>query len=386
MEHLSDARIKELELKTKLVALLKKPHLSLSALVLGGTLIAFGGGVHAPLLPATDSFALFATDTLTLEQGTQVSSGDLGSNGTIALEKDVLVNGDLFANDLSIDKNTVINGSATYNKLQIKKEAQILGTQTNTATLPIANLPAFADLTHDTESRTVTGTTTTLAPGNYRDITLEKDSTLTLSGGIYTLDALEFGDHATLIFIGTTTINIERAFKGGAHVAILPGVHTSPDQLAINYRGVQPITFGTRAFLNGKLLAPEANVIIGAESVLRGQVLAKRITIRKGGVVSRTEEFAAEPDPTKIITDGNTQFPANEIILQLLDGATFADAVTIADGVGGQITGALPELNMYKIEVHTVTGAALQSLVQSIIDAHNPLVSSATLNFIMNTF
>src|SRR3989338_7209484 len=101
MEHLSDARIKELELKAKLVAFFKNPHVSLSALVLGGTLFAFSGGVHPPLLPTTDPFVLFATELLTLEQDTQQSSGDLGSHGSLAIDKNVLVTGDLFAKTIT---------------------------------------------------------------------------------------------------------------------------------------------------------------------------------------------------------------------------------------------------------------------------------------------
>src|SRR3989338_1621365 len=128
MEHLSDARIKELELKAKLIAFFKKPHVSLSALVLGGTLFAFSGGVHQPL-PPTDPFVLFATESLTLEQDTQVSSGDLGSNGSLAIDKNVLVTGDLFAKIITIDKNTVVNGNASFNNIKLHKESQILGAQ-----------------------------------------------------------------------------------------------------------------------------------------------------------------------------------------------------------------------------------------------------------------
>ena len=396
MEHLSDARIKELELKAKLIAFFKKPHVSLSALVLGGTLFAFSGGVHQPLLPTTDPFVLFATESLTLEQDTQVSSGDLGSNGSLAIDKNVLVTGDLFAKIITIDKNTVVNGNASFNNIKLHKESQILGAQTKPTPLPIANIPAFSDSTIGTESRTVSGATTALAPGNYRDITIEQASTIVLSSGTYNLSALELKDHATLIFTGTTTINIARTLKGGSHVSILPGLHTIPDQLIINYNGTPsvnehaqktdaaaiPVIFGNRAFLNGRLFAPNANVIIGKESTLRGQVVARGIMVKKEGVVSRTESFAMESDPGKVVENQGIRFMVNEIVILLTPDATISDAQAIASLVGGTLTGFVPNPPTYKVEVFASMPAELFAFITQMKSSGNPKLIEAVPNLL----
>jgi len=74
----------------------------------------------------TDSFVLFAEESLLLNKDTQVSSGDIGSNNTLDLQKDIVVNGNVLANTVTIDKNTVINGNVSFNKLRAKKDVQIL--------------------------------------------------------------------------------------------------------------------------------------------------------------------------------------------------------------------------------------------------------------------
>ena len=81
-----------------LLALLKTPRIVALLAVLAAGGFTFSG-FHAsnPLFSTTDSFVLFATEQLTLEQDTQVSSGNLGSNNTPALDKNVLATSDLFA-------------------------------------------------------------------------------------------------------------------------------------------------------------------------------------------------------------------------------------------------------------------------------------------------
>lgn len=92
--------------------------------------LVFGGFVAAivfinpPIFDKIDNFVLFAQEEIKLEQDVQVSSGDIGSNNKINVEKTV-INGNLFADEIELDKNVVINGSVSSNKLEIKKETQM---------------------------------------------------------------------------------------------------------------------------------------------------------------------------------------------------------------------------------------------------------------------
>ena len=384
----------------------------------------------APLFATLDTFVLFGAEGVSLDENAQVSSGDVGSNDELAIGRANTVNGDLFADKVTLDNDALINGNATYNKLKSKKNGQVLGTQTKSISLPVATLSAFSDFTVGTQDVTVTDTTTILPAGNYRIITIAGSSTLTLSGGTYNFSSLNLEDNATLIYTTSAILNIQSRFNGKTHIAIIPGADAHPDDLIVNYIGKpvgdghegdeqnaslrdssssdehtqeqnnpqghksedqkgeghdedsQSIQFGDNAFLNCKLIAPTTQVTIGSNTTLRGQVLAKRVRIGKSVLLSRTESIASIPDASKVVTDGNTRYIGNEIVVQFTDTSSPADAERIANSVHGTIAGIIPDLHLYKIQVNAASPTDLQTLAQSIIDINDPSVVAVTLNFL----
>src|SRR3989338_3623456 len=313
---------------------IKKHHI-ISAFAVGGLAAAMFSFNSQPIFDNTDNFVLFAQEEIKLEQGVQVSSGDLGSNGKIDIEKDSIINGNLFAKEISIDKNTIINGNASFNKLKLHKEVQILGTQTKPVQLLIANLPEIPAFNIGTQNFNFTEATNTLAAGSYRDIVVEKNSRLELPGGIYNLRKLELKENSTLIFNASTTLNIQFKLRGKDKVSVLPGLNLKPDDLKINYLGIKPkkekeereddddeinsemddkekkdhkvgkigrpAVFGKNSFLNFKLLAPKASVHIGKESMIRGQILARKIKIGKEGILSLKFYFSIPSKPEDLV-------------------------------------------------------------------------------------
>ncbi|MBI4119624.1 MAG: polymer-forming cytoskeletal protein, partial [Parcubacteria group bacterium] len=215
-----------------------KAELNVSIII---ALVAVGGFAYAafssttpPLFQNTDNFVLFADENIELQKDVQISSGDIGSNNKLDIDKDAIIIGNLFANRIDIDKNTTVNGNASFNQLKLHKEARILGTQTKPVQLPIANLPPVPDFQVGTQDLKFQGQNNTLAAGSYQDIALEKDSRLTLTGGIYNLRKLELKDGAVLIFDASTILNIQFKLRGHNRVSILPGLNLKPDDLVIN--------------------------------------------------------------------------------------------------------------------------------------------------------
>lgn len=373
----------------------------LTALLLTvGLAYALITSASTPLFQTTEDFVLFATEDLTLEQEVQVSSGNLGSNNTISIEKEALITGDLFANKITIDKDSQVNGNATFNQLTLKKDAEVLGTQTTPISLPIAAVPPLTPFNTGIITITVEGPDNTLDAGIFKSITLQQNSTLTLTGGSYTMNTLVLKEGSTLIYNAFTTLDIQEAFQSHNNVAILPGPNLVPDALSINYigeqqqaqdkkndkaqAGIKPITFGTNSFLNFKLLAPEAAVRIGERSILRGQVIAERITIGKGSVVSREIGLVKETDPDKVVIDEDGSiFPVNEIIVNFVDEATAMDAQEIAEAVDGRIVGFIQLMNAYQIEVATDSIADLEAKIQAIDDLASPLIEGVFENFVL---
>ncbi|MBI2122020.1 MAG: hypothetical protein HYT98_02755 [Candidatus Sungbacteria bacterium] len=393
-----------------------KKHQIISALAVGGIAFAALNFNNPPLFTDLSGFVLFAQEEIKLEQGVQVSSGDLGSNGKIDIEKDVIVNGNLFAKEISIDKNSTINGDASFNKLKLHKEAQILGTQTRPIQLPVANLPEITPFNIGTQNFNFTGATNTLFAGNYRDIVIGKNSRLVLDGGTYNLRKLELKDGAILIFNASTTLNIQFKLRGKDHVSILPGLNIKPDDLKINYLGIRPkkekiekedddneiesemdsqekkdhkagkigrpVVFGKNSFLNFKLLAPKAKVKIEKESTLRGQVLARKIRIGKDGVLSREQTGFSIARPEDIITDPDGGvYPINELLISLTPEATILDAQAIAISISGRIIGIVSSINLYQIEIPVGSIQELENLISML--RSNSKVDGVFRNFVI---
>ncbi|MDP3935063.1 MAG: hypothetical protein Q8Q46_02530 [Candidatus Giovannonibacteria bacterium] len=369
-----------------------------------------------PLFQNLDQFVLFAEEEIKLEQGVQVSSGDLGTNGKLNIQKEVIVNGNLFADRITIDKDSQINGHVSFNTLETKKETKILGTQTKPVSLPIANLPEILAFQIGTQDFKFEGQANTLPAGHYRDITLEKNGRLILSGGTYNLRELELKDNSTLIFNAPTISNIQFKLKGQKHVSILPGQSFKPTDLVINYLGIRakqekdqkeddddeinalhdekekkenkegkigrPVLFGKDSFLNFKLLAPKASVKIGEASTLRGQVLGRKVKVEKDSVLSREMNFLKSEDPSKIIEDQGLKFFVNEIIILFKDETTLADIQKVADLVGGKVVGVIPAPVVGILEVQTTTASELNNKIQLIQNSNNPLIISIVQNLI----
>jgi hypothetical protein len=217
-------------------------------------------------------------------------------------------------------------------------------------------------------------------------------------------------------------MNIEWQLRAKDNVAILPANNlTKPGDLTINYRGflsahedherggreddddeidasfddnndrnnwkkgklARPILFGDRSFLNFRLNAPGASVVIGKESILRGQVVGRRVAVGRGSVVSRTELFARESDPAKVVEDQGVKFLGNEILVSLTDDGLFLDAHEVAQVVGGRVVGFDPNPPLYQILLSTSGIVEVENAVQIINDLNNPRIVGVSTNYIL---
>ena len=392
-----------------------RPHHVVSGLAVAGIAVVAMNLTHAPLFNSLDRFVLFASDKIQLAQGVQVSSGDLGSNKTIDIQKDAIVNGNLFADTIMMGKSTQVNGNVAANRLKLSASSTIFGSTPSSVSLPIANLPQVPTFTIGTQDFTFTGATSTLSAGSYRTITIAPSSTLTLSGGTYRLRALDLKNNATLIFNAPTILNIQFKLKGKDDVSILPGPNLKPDDLKINYLGIRstkdkttedddgeiaslldqqekkdlkagkigrPVLFGKGAFLNFKLLAPKANVNLNENTTLLGQVLAKRIKVGKGMMLSREEDVFKESDPANILEKDGVFFQGDEILLLLKPEANLQDAITIANLVGARVVGTVTGPNIFQLEIPALGIVPLDVAIATIKSSGNPLVIEAAKNFV----
>jgi len=370
-------------------------------LAAGAVIFAVANSNSQPIFSSLDNFVLFASEEIKLKQGVQVSSGDLGSNKEIDIDKDSIINSNLFADNIDLDKNVQINGNVSYNKLEAEKDAKIFGTKTTPVSLPIANLPAIPDFQIGDKDFKFEGQNNILPAGNYKNITLEKDSHLTLSGGVYNLNKLDLKENSILLFSAPTTLNIKKELKGQEHIAILPANNNlKPTDLTMNYQGkndseekdkdkdkednnAKPVEFGKNSFLNFKLLAPKAEVHVGESSTIRGQILGRKVKVEKGGVLSLGQTSMKVAKPGDIVIDsGGGVYPINEILVSLIPSATITDAQNIATFINGRIIGVVSSVNLYQIEVQTRTITELENLISNLRSQANPKIDGIFRDFI----
>lgn len=373
---------------------------------------SLGSADNQPLFSSLDTFVLFASDTITLEQEVQISSGDIGSNNELEIEKDIIINGNLFANEIDIEQNTQVNGNVSSNELELEKGARIFGETISPIFLPIADLPDIPDIQPGTQDFIFKGGNNTLPSGVYRTVTIKKDATLTLTGDTYTLASLILQKNATLVFTAPTILNIAETFIIDQHSALLPAANNlSPLDLTINYEGREQdeedeedrgkekddedadtdeydasITFDKNSFLNFKLLAPNASVTLEKQTTFRGQILAKEIEVERDSILSREDTFVKIASPADIITDPDGGvYPINEILVSLLPGATIDDAIIVANTIGGRIVGLVSSINLYQIEVPTRTIEGLEAIIDTLRGRTDLKIDGVFRNFLLPT-
>ncbi|MEX2052741.1 MAG: hypothetical protein WD898_00775 [Candidatus Paceibacterota bacterium] len=294
---------------------------------------------------------------------------------------------------------------------------------TSDVSLPIADFPGLPNFEPESERLKFNGQDNFLNSGSFGNVSVEKDSELILVGGTYNLSKLILKKNSVLIYSSPTVLNIQEELRGQGNVAILPGQNILPDDLTVNYigkklkkdkenkndkedeekkdneedineeeekedvadekaNGGKTVKFGKNSFLNFKIFAPNATVRIGDTSTFRGQILARKVKVGRGSVLSREEEFELESDLSKIVEDDGLKFVVDEIVVLLREDATFVDAQQVATAIGGRITGSIASPKLFKIEVQTVTAQQLNAKIQETINLNNPLVLEVVQNLL----
>ena len=126
-------------------------------------------------------------------------------------------------------------------------------------------------------------------------------------------------------------------------------------------------------------------MVIGKESTLRGQVLARGITVKKGGVVSREESLTFTSRLEDIIVDpAGGVYPISELLVTLRDDATPVDAEQIAASVNGRIVGTIASTNLYQIVIPATAIAQIEAALTQLQHSGNPLIEGVSRNFVIS--
>ncbi len=275
--------------------------------------------VNAP--PSQTSLVFLANHDVILDRFSP-SEGNIHANNDVVFKKgnSTTYKGDLTAvDDISIGTKNKITGNLTAgDDIDVASGATIIGTQTEHATVAIEPLPSPAFSAGSINVSVPASGTSTLAPGSYKNVTVNKKGTLKLSSGDYFMNKLELKESAKLIIdvaAGPVNINVveKLSFDKSVAVSITPLGEAGSDQVTFTQLDDDPVVIGQSAKVLGTIIAVEAEVRLSKSSRFKGAVIAENIVVESGAIflphgattsLPKIAEFEAiEVAAANVITD-----------------------------------------------------------------------------------
>ncbi len=296
--------------------------------------------------PSTDvgTYAVLATNSAWLRDGSQLHSGHVGvmnaSPGPVLQGNAELVIGlgtvfrqsasQIAADTVKLEATSVVF-DLFHNELTAAPNAAH-GALITPLMLPLpVNLPPFREaIPGEIDITLAQNETRTLAAGQYRDIVLNKNSVLTLSGGVYHVASLDMGNFAQLLVTGPTELRIAGRLGDGYTAIIGPAAGSGLDgsDFIIHVGGINGESGGLTAHpfaaevgkfntLRATIYAPNGTLLLNYGTQAHGAYLAKDVWVDTNSQIWLESGFAA----------GNNRVPAAVADVTITQMGT---AVTIA--------------------------------------------------------
>jgi len=219
-----------------------------------------------------------------------VYSGSLLADRDIEIGNRVTVFGDAspgLKGDLTLGQDVTITGSTL-------PSAKTFGSFELPTMPPKPSKPKFGkdDLYRPAES------TTTLDPGAYRDISIERDSVLNLRSGTYTFKSFWMDKRGTVNIDtsdGDVVINVHNGFETGAYIRFNP---TGQGRVVVNVFGGNGVYLGKGNMMQANLYVWNSHFATGRELDFSGTIWAhKHISIGDTSTLTYASGYAGYPIP-----------------------------------------------------------------------------------------
>lgn len=246
-------------------------------------------------------FVAFSSESTKLATNVSVNTGNVGANQSLPdpngppddqVEVELGVNAKMLQTGSSVVGDTVKLGvnsqvyNVYFNESQFSNQAHILGNQVTPQPLPVSPMPAFPTITPGTTDVSVgINQTQTLGPGSYRNITVQTNGTLTLSGGTYQITSLSLGANAKVLFQTASEVRVKNGMTGNANNVI--GPHSSvptlqASQIVFYVEGADSpsavvVDIGTNTTVKANIYAPNGTVWLRTGTNATGAFIGKRM-------------------------------------------------------------------------------------------------------------
>lgn len=299
----------------------------------------------AAVIDELNDYALYGERKVRVARSMDLSWGNIGSSSNIYAEplggfysEDPRIVGDIHgSNYIVINESSITADYAQVGRTVLLRgaESELILTGAissnsdcvSTFDLPELNLPRI----NTRNSVTLTNNSSrSIDPGDVRYVTLYNNTELTLSSGTYSfLDLRLKGDDITINFDvtnGPITLNLHRWTNEYHHNLrfVKTGTAGTTRDIMINYPGTVDLTL-RESFIQGSILAPNAEITFEDYSELQGSCYAEKVTIGPFSkftyhhYVDLPESYLKRPIPEQIAgsnietTLGNYPNPVKEM-------------------------------------------------------------------------
>ena len=347
-------------------------------------------------VPATAVLA--AENSIYLDRASAVLSGDvlvandasgdvLGGSNELVLDRRATIAAGFQAkaDGITVFPDAVIGSDVFYNSLD--NFGTINGTETSSLDLPVFNAPEFPAITPGTDDITIPrNTAATLDAGAYGEITVRKNSVLTLTGGEYHIKDLTLLGEAQLRFDAETDLRIAERFTADLGMLIGPadGTSLSASDLIIYVGGMNgengglleeplAVSFGNFAEIDANIYAPNGSIVVKGNSTLEGSFVAKDIQIGRNTAVT-LDSYWATFAPVAAIAQADTDEQAKETIsAEIPEEFALGQNYPNPFNPTTTIPFSLPEASHVKLVVYDMLGRLVDTIVEGELSAgyHN---------------
>lgn len=368
------------------------------------------------ILPGVELAVVLATNSARIKNAAVVTSGEVVVNDAspgptlvrgyeLAFEPQsaTAAGSSVRANRLWIKNRSTIGGDAAFNVLL--NQGSIAGAQITPLALPVfAFLPPFRSEIPPAGSPDVTvpeNGFSTLGEGDYGALSVGRDGTLVLTGGVYIVRSIDLDKGAHLLLRAATQVRVEGRLGSAKDVVIGPepgsgaAIHDLVFYVAGGNGGSgQPTSapaaaeIGHSARLEASLYAPHGTIHIGHAATATGGFLGRDVLVENQATLTLDSYFfnrapvaaddAAALDEggsTSVLTSGETSLLAND---SDFDGDPLAvDPLPVSGPDHGSVTLAADGTFTY---VHDGSETTSDSFVYRVCDDGTPpLCDEATV-------
>jgi len=228
-----------------------------------------------------EASCVFGTDYLRVGNRSDVKS-NLGSNGWIEVQAGsqdnrTVIDGNILSRGWArIGLASTVGDVTSGSWVEVQQGAKT-GVVTQYATVPsvVLSTKSVTVGTTDVTLQNPPNCTRQLAPGLYRNITVQQGCRLTLAAGSYSASTFTINAGGSLELLGNVSVNVNGAFSFGDRSVLLGA--TKPDGFSVYSN--QSIRIGTDTAFTGMLYAPKGDGTIAARTSYTGCLRALRTGI-----------------------------------------------------------------------------------------------------------